>query len=123
MIYGFGYDSSKDDYKVVLGFRNGGIRPKFTLKSNVWEVIGEVNYTFVSRVGFLYSGALHWVVCHGSAYQMPLILSFDLSEDKFEQIPQPCKWADHLGTISGCLCVLDVPSNTLYGIPFTLQGG
>ncbi|KAL7617110.1 hypothetical protein Lser_V15G02679 [Lactuca serriola] len=111
MIYGFGYDSSKDDYKVVLGFRKGSSHIcflKFSLKSNVWEVIGDVNYTFVNRVGFLHSGALHWVVCHGSAYQMPVILSFDLNEDKFEEIPQPCKWAEHLGSINGCLCVFDV---------------
>ncbi|CAH1419896.1 unnamed protein product [Lactuca virosa] len=74
MIYGFGYDSSKDDYKVVLGFMKDSNHTcflMFTLKSNVWEVIGEVNYTFISRVGVLYNGSLHWVVCHGSAYENP----------------------------------------------------
>ncbi|KAL7617732.1 hypothetical protein Lser_V15G02688 [Lactuca serriola] len=103
LIYGFGYDSSNDDYKVVLGFRKGNNLTcflKFSLESNIWEVIGEVNYTFITRVGVLYSGALHWVVSHGTANNKKhVILSFDLSDAKFEEIPQTCQRARFLGTM------------------------
>ncbi|GJZ73221.1 F-box protein CPR1-like protein [Tanacetum coccineum] len=46
---GFGYDSSSDDYKVVVGFRIGVEYDRtffqvFSLKSNDWKIVGEVKY-------------------------------------------------------------------------------
>ncbi|XP_024983443.1 F-box/kelch-repeat protein At3g06240-like isoform X2 [Cynara cardunculus var. scolymus] len=89
LIGGFGYDPSTDDYKVVLGFtrfRGYTCFKVFTLKSNVWKVIGDFHYTLFSRVGILCNGALHWVAKHDNK---KAILSFDLSEDKLKEIPQP----------------------------------
>ncbi|KAL7617724.1 hypothetical protein Lser_V15G02680 [Lactuca serriola] len=121
LTYGFGYDSSKDDYKVVLGFGKGSSHTCFLIfssKSNLWEVIGEVDYTCISRVGVLHSGALHWVAYHGSPDdKQQVILSLDLTKDKFKEIPQPddmrykndvaSEGAMRLGTMDGCLCVFD----------------
>ncbi|MFS8006121.1 putative F-box domain-containing protein [Helianthus anomalus] len=62
--WGFGYDSIKDDYKIVLGFRKGEnctCFQMFSLRSKVWKVIGEVNHAFVSTTGILCKGMLHWV--------------------------------------------------------------
>ncbi|KAJ9555868.1 hypothetical protein OSB04_010482 [Centaurea solstitialis] len=116
LCWGFGYDPSIDDYKVVVGFQKGDVTcfKALTLKSNVWKVIGEVNYDFLSRVGVLCNGALHWVMYGGPSqnYEM-VILSFDISKEEFMEVPQPDDErfvslhdsATRLGTIDGCLCL------------------
>ncbi|KAI3687780.1 hypothetical protein L1987_81483 [Smallanthus sonchifolius] len=96
---GFGYDSSADDYKVVAGMRKSEYETCFLMlsfKSNVWEVIGEVKYMFCSKVGVLCNGALHWVMYHqnqntsdGNRNKNAVIVSFDLSQRIFKEIPQP----------------------------------
>ncbi|GKA04401.1 putative F-box domain-containing protein [Tanacetum coccineum] len=62
----FGYDSSTDDYKVVLGIKKrleGAIVHVFSLKSNSWKLIGDVKYWFMfNKPGILFNGALHWFV-------------------------------------------------------------
>nr|XP_043612231.1 F-box/kelch-repeat protein At3g06240-like isoform X2 [Erigeron canadensis] len=117
-MYGFGYDSSKDDYKVVVGIQKDKGRMCFymlTLKSNTWEVIGDVDYTCISRVGVLYNGALHWVAYHGAPQnKQQVILSLDLSENEFKEISQPdderyklevgSHWRMRLGIFDDCLC-------------------
>lgn len=116
--WGFGYDASTDDYKVVLGCM---IRAKvtcfqvFSLRSNMWKVIGEIDFYFLSMVGILCEGALHWVAYHTSSSMKNVILSFNLSEEKFVEVPQPDDVSYQsrfgrdlfmrLGTIKDCLCV------------------
>ncbi|KAJ9558891.1 hypothetical protein OSB04_013505 [Centaurea solstitialis] len=112
---GFGYDTSTDDYKVVLGFLNSGFTcfKVFSLKSNAWKIIGDVCYPInINRVGILCNGALHWVAEYVDRKK---IICFDLSEDRIKEIPQP----DHvlykvdmvgyssmrLGTLDDRLCV------------------
>lgn len=76
--WGFGYSFSKDDYKVVLGFRTDENLTCFqvlSLRSNVWKVIGEVDYVFLSSIGILFNGALHWVA-YNTLKKMSVILSF-----------------------------------------------
>ncbi|KAI3791197.1 hypothetical protein L2E82_04867 [Cichorium intybus] len=119
LCWGFGHDSSTDDYKVILGFKKGNGRTYFqvlTLKSNVWKVIGDVNYSFVSRIGILCNGALHWVMRDASSQdKQNVIFSFHLSEEEFKEIPQPDD-AEYesgiarlptmrLGIMAECLCV------------------
>ncbi|XP_076898729.1 F-box/kelch-repeat protein At3g23880-like [Bidens hawaiensis] len=100
---GFGYDSSSDDYKVVAGMRKSEYVTCFfmlTLKSNVWKVFADVKYMFNSRNGVLCNGALHWVMfaqTHNTSNgdgnnkmnKKAVILSFDLSQHIFKEIPQP----------------------------------
>ncbi|XP_076884904.1 F-box/kelch-repeat protein At3g23880-like [Bidens hawaiensis] len=62
--FGFGYDSSTDDYKVIVGGQDVPCNSKtwfqvLSLKSNVWRVVGELKYAFSTRFGILCNGALH----------------------------------------------------------------
>lgn len=119
LCWGFGYDSSTDDYKVVLGFRKRVGWTCFqvlSLKSNVWKLIGDVKYSFHSRIGILCNGALHWIMKDSSSpNKKRVIASFQLSEEKFIKISEPdderyeCGVAScpnmNLGIIEDCLCV------------------
>ncbi|GJX98453.1 F-box protein CPR1-like protein [Tanacetum coccineum] len=62
--YGFGYDSSTDDYKLVMAINqgcDGALVQILSLKSNVWKLLGHVNYRFDDRKpGILFNGALYW---------------------------------------------------------------
>ncbi|GKC10324.1 F-box protein CPR1-like protein, partial [Tanacetum coccineum] len=46
----FGYDSSSDDYKVVMGYKKKNVEDALvqvlSLKSNTWKLIGHINYWF-----------------------------------------------------------------------------
>lgn len=62
---GFGYDRMTDDYKIFLGFKkseNCTSIKVFSLRTNMWKDFGEVKFVFISRVGVLCNGLLHWVV-------------------------------------------------------------
>ncbi|GJR73397.1 ketol-acid reductoisomerase, chloroplastic-like protein [Tanacetum coccineum] len=112
MCCGFGYDSFADDYKFVVGLPKGHhtLFKVFSLKSNVWKVIGELKYRFFVQwgfddnflgdavgyrgVGIFCNGALHWVMYPQNHIKKKkkmkaVILSFDLSKENFKEIPQP----------------------------------
>ncbi|KAJ0617169.1 putative F-box domain, galactose oxidase/kelch, beta-propeller, F-box associated interaction [Helianthus annuus] len=110
---GFGYDISKDDYIVVMGVEKGKNQTCFevlSLKSNVWRVIGEVKYTFITTAGILCNGALHWIVKDQN--NKKLVISYDLSKEEFKEIPQPenaryeSTHSSYLGTVKECLCII-----------------
>ncbi|KAI3716468.1 hypothetical protein L1987_67373 [Smallanthus sonchifolius] len=112
LCWGFGYDSSRDDYKVIIGCQKGRNQTcvqVLSLKSNVWRVIGYVNYKFISKVGILCNGALHWIV--KDQKKKKLIISYDLCEDEFKEIPQPdnagydSTYTSHVGVMNECLCI------------------
>ncbi|GJU00829.1 probable DNA helicase MCM8 isoform X2 [Tanacetum coccineum] len=118
LCWGFGHDLSTDDYKVVMGTtlgKAGTLFRLFSLKSNTWKVIAQINYKLVvsSRFGFLYNGALHWFmkVCNT---KKRVILSFDLSREEFKEIPKPddsiyvCDFFNKLGILKGCLCIFRI---------------
>ncbi|KAJ0727402.1 putative F-box domain-containing protein [Helianthus annuus] len=121
LCWGFGYDSSTDDYKLVLGFKkdeNHTCFQVFSLRSNAWKVTGEINYVFSSRVGILCKGALHWLAYayDTSSEKKNVILSFHFSEEKFLEVPMPDDVKYHqlynfqhssmrLGTMNECLCL------------------
>ncbi|KAJ0806745.1 putative F-box domain, galactose oxidase/kelch, beta-propeller, F-box associated interaction [Helianthus annuus] len=111
---GFGYDSSTDDYTVLVGAKNGKNRTcvqVLSLKSNEWKVIGEVMYTFMTADGVFCNGALHWIVRDQNSKRV--IISYDLSKEQFKEIPQPegegCllrySWSS-LGNMKECLCIM-----------------
>ncbi|MFS8008244.1 putative galactose oxidase/kelch, beta-propeller, F-box associated interaction [Helianthus anomalus] len=113
---GFGYDSSRDDYKFFVGAEKHKKRKHRTwvqvlsLKSNVWRVIGEVKYTFLTGAGILCNGAFHWVA--RDEKKKILIIAYDLSKEEFKEIPLPKEeWLlkfsrSLLGIVNGCLCIL-----------------
>ncbi|XP_071696047.1 F-box/kelch-repeat protein At3g23880-like [Rutidosis leptorrhynchoides] len=117
LCWGFGYDSSTDDYKVVVGYNRSEYHMEFqvlSLKSNKWKLVTDNNcLTYNTRLrfsGFLYEGALHWFV-DDMKNKKTIILSFDLSLEKFKEIPQPedskyvCDNENMLGMFEECLCI------------------
>lgn len=117
LCWGFGYDSSMDDYKVLLGFRTGENSTSFqvfSLRSRIWKVIGEENLAFISRVGILCKGALHWLA-YDTLLKKNVVRSFRFSEEVFMEVPVPDNMSYksdvaqdssmRLGTLEDCLCV------------------
>ncbi|PWA66895.1 isopenicillin N synthase [Artemisia annua] len=129
LCWGFGYDSSIDDYKVVIGVVvvvEGKYLTRFqllTLKSNTWKFIGDLKYTSFSTFASLCNGSLHWIM-KDSITKKWAIISFNLSQEKFKEISQPddSRYAfdstdisRKLGIVEGCLCIFNVetvPNNT-----------
>ncbi|XP_021729082.1 F-box protein CPR30-like [Chenopodium quinoa] len=101
-VWGFGYVSSVDDYKVVriIPHFNGEVNMVhiYSLRSNIWS---KLEWVFEERVLItgqpkLANETLYWIVGRGQ------ILAFDLARETFEFFP-------HLGIIdrsSSALCVM-----------------
>ncbi|XP_076923059.1 F-box/kelch-repeat protein At3g06240-like [Bidens hawaiensis] len=130
--WGFGYDSSSDDYKVVAGFRKDRhtitkqttFFHVLTLKSNTWKVIGELEYqNMYVRKGILCDGVLYWFITKEN-YREKIIIYLDLSTEELKEIPQPDD-ADYnngpfsthrLGLVQDCLCIHSCPFRESYNI-------
>ncbi|KAJ0730204.1 putative F-box domain-containing protein [Helianthus annuus] len=118
LCWGFGYHSLTNDYKLVLGYKkdeNHTCFQVFSLRSNMWKVIGEINYGFTSRVGILCKGALHWLA-YAFDISSNVIVSFHFLEEKFLEFPMPhdvryrelVTWKPflmRLGNMNECLCL------------------
>ncbi|XP_062009189.1 F-box/kelch-repeat protein At3g06240-like isoform X1 [Rosa rugosa] len=94
---GFGYDSTSNDYKVILASHTSSNEfdvVVFTLKSGSWRKLGRLNryseVSWVSLAGCLVNEALHWVLEEEDDRLITSrIVSFDLAEEKFYEIPLP----------------------------------
>ncbi|KAK6914167.1 F-box domain [Dillenia turbinata] len=100
--YGFGYDSSSDDYKVVRVCNTGtsatiaiGIEV-YELKSNMWRNLQDCprgSYFIYDEPGIFVSGAIHWILCRKNPEVEQCgdrtILCLDLKEEKFCELPAP----------------------------------
>ncbi|XP_059629241.1 F-box/kelch-repeat protein At3g06240-like [Cornus florida] len=116
--YGFGYDASIDDYKVVaissslIGVSYfETITSVYTLKTNSWRRIQvetlEVVLPIGGSAGILLHGVLHWLRPHWSN-----IVCFDLVQEKFQYMPLPADLQINpsssgltCGVLRGCLCI------------------
>lgn len=132
--YGFGYDSTKDDYKIIrLIMASKRLKPVgplcefYSLKLDSWksvEVSLNLNFynNFVimhenhhSNHGIFVSGVVHWIrerepgLVDYTDDESPIV-AFDLAKD--EAIFVPCfdlsgpTCQKILGTVHGCLCLL-----------------
>ncbi|XP_076881033.1 F-box/kelch-repeat protein At3g23880-like [Bidens hawaiensis] len=111
--WGFGYDTCADDYKVIAGFKKGHDTKwttyfyVFTLKSNTWNVIGEVRHIIACEYGILCGGTLYWLTRYDN--KKKIIISLDLSTNEFKEIPKPkdCDTINRLrlGVLEDCLCI------------------
>ncbi|GMI96156.1 hypothetical protein like AT3G23880 [Hibiscus trionum] len=119
-VYGFGFDASVDDYKVVRincypnkAFEDGyeSIFEVYSLRTNCWRMILELPFSIPSLIaGKHVNGSLNWFVFHGQDEFSQTILSLDLAEETCKEVPPPC-YGDgaserSLGVLDGCLCVL-----------------
>ncbi|KAK3184474.1 hypothetical protein Dsin_031760 [Dipteronia sinensis] len=124
-VFEFGFHPSTKEYKVIkivydkidtLKVTNVHI---LTLgrSSSTWRSIGNLPYRFVhhySRKAFV-NGRFHWVFLPQNLVKIRhdsfLLVSFDLADEKFQEVPKPaCPGAleegiSHLAVLGGCLAV------------------
>ncbi|XP_009779429.1 F-box/kelch-repeat protein At3g23880-like [Nicotiana sylvestris] len=96
--YGFGYDASIEDYKVVKIFsfpqnegRHENIVKVYSLKANSWSTIQGFNSGCINgMVGVFANGALHWDVCHPHISRASSeIVTLDFAAQRYGQIALP----------------------------------
>ncbi|KAK1435295.1 hypothetical protein QVD17_01056 [Tagetes erecta] len=109
--WGFGYDSSTDDYKVIVGTgrRKNTRLQMLSLKSNTWSFVMDVKYTFMTVIGFLCNGALHWLV-EDEENERKFIIAYNLAKNEFTeiQLPNDERYGSRYtcpGVINGYLCM------------------
>ncbi|KAL6344389.1 hypothetical protein AAG906_039645 [Vitis piasezkii] len=96
LLHGFGYDSSTDDYKLFRGSYSPvkSTIEIFSLKTNSWRRIQEFpTYHPSQHSGVFVNTALHWAtdkVSDGDGMHLGnRVVSFDLKEEKFMEVPLP----------------------------------
>ncbi|CAI0374067.1 unnamed protein product [Linum tenue] len=120
IVYGFGYDSVHDDYKLVRlvqfpGFRNRpcfSVAKVYSLRENSWRRIRDFPYEIVFKRchGVHVNNALHWVVYRsGGSEGEKSIVALDLCSEECRVIEQPNyggrKFHLNVGELGGCLAV------------------
>lgn len=129
-IYGLGYDSINDDYKLgVVIFTDGEHRSYvisvFSLKTNRWKKrVTNCPYwpceTDPEMAATVVNGALHWVMVdydNGESYK---IVGFDLATESLKEMALPTyleSWDNDgdyfLGVLGGCLCLVGGVCNSV----------
>ncbi|CAK9161884.1 unnamed protein product [Ilex paraguariensis] len=122
-LWGLGFDSSSDDYKVVRVVRcksQAPIAKFYSVKSNSWSDYRDFPYrTFHNQVGIILNKSLHWIVNHAKPINqnsaMKVIVCFDPTMEQFDEIQLPY-WAVkyskiELGLLGGSLCISHIHDN------------
>ncbi|OVA11390.1 F-box domain [Macleaya cordata] len=121
--YGFGYDRKIEDYKLVRIlhiYGSGSEVEVYTLGSNSKKSIGHIPYEldFPSQTGVFVNATLHWIATPATYFGhrgSPVIISFDIVDQRFQEVPQPEEPLDYdnnefyvrtVGVLRGCLCLL-----------------
>lgn len=124
-VYGFGYDSVNEDYKLLrisqfIDLDSGGFVSEsevkvYSLRTNEWKKVEDMSYVLppTRKNGILVSGALHWVVTRRFKFdeaEADLIIGFDLTAEKFREVPLPDftndKFHMDVGVLGGCVCMI-----------------
>ncbi|XP_021738889.1 F-box/kelch-repeat protein At3g06240-like [Chenopodium quinoa] len=123
-MYGLGYDSVSDDYKVVtLSYYDTDNEHEpdctemfvnvYSVRNGTWKRAESSPYDHA--VGHLASGvfvggSIHWLASKTKDYSS-VIVAFDLEEERFREVAPPSsvdrkKFVfDHLVVLGGCLCM------------------
>ncbi|XP_061341819.1 F-box/kelch-repeat protein At3g23880-like [Gastrolobium bilobum] len=97
-LYGFGYDSSTDDYLIVIWVWHTDWKSDihfFSFKTNSWNKTEGINFPHgdyleeIFRFGLLLNGALHWLAYPNGSVIHNTIVAFDLTERSLLEIPLP----------------------------------
>ncbi|XP_026379408.1 F-box/kelch-repeat protein At3g06240-like [Papaver somniferum] len=116
-LYGFGYDTKIDDYKLVKvrDFDGKRGRSKFNvymLGSNSWKRFQPIPYWFRPKFpGVLVNGKLHWLGVT-RADNSSVIVSLDIGNEKFDEMSLPEEPLEarealkYVGALEGCLCMI-----------------
>ncbi|KAH6764701.1 hypothetical protein C2S51_015950 [Perilla frutescens var. frutescens] len=89
--YGLGYDSVGNDYKILkIDYRREAEAQAelYSLRSDSWRMIQPFPRKNMSKSASFVSGKLHWLVGGGSKLNS-LIISFDLSTEKYGEVALP----------------------------------
>ncbi|PIA28130.1 hypothetical protein AQUCO_07200041v1 [Aquilegia coerulea] len=83
IIFGFGFHQVTNEYKVI--------RIIFTcLRVHSWRDIERISHNIIFTPNFSFSnGAIHWVVAMPGSVTWNQIVSFDLKDEVFQEIPLP----------------------------------
>ncbi|PRQ46613.1 putative F-box domain-containing protein [Rosa chinensis] len=92
--YGFGFDYSTNQYKVVnmqVYVIYGIVFSVYTLETSSWRrVEGEFLYFPMSTGGIVLNGHVHWLAkCEAKQDPPLLIISFNLAKEEVREIPLP----------------------------------
>ena len=116
--FGFGYDASIDDYKMVRIVMRKKQVFVYSLKTNSWKRVQDFSYhsaltaTLRGR-GAVVGGALNWVELEWDCHPL-LITAFDLKNENFFVVPLPDEMTNekssftyfsNLSVLGGCLSV------------------
>ncbi|GMI96161.1 hypothetical protein like AT3G23880 [Hibiscus trionum] len=115
-VYGFGFDASVNDYKVVRVFcyRSTAVENGvcvYSLKTNCWRKIPDFPPGFPMKAGKHVDGSLNWAVVRRQGMDFfCYIVSLDLAEETYTEVLQPSYGDDAvhvrtLGVLDGCLCL------------------
>ncbi|KAG4387662.1 hypothetical protein AAZX31_09G010500 [Glycine max] len=99
-VYGFGFDHTSPDYKLVrisyfvdLQDRSFDSQVKlYTLRANAWKTLPSMPYALccARTMGVFVGNSLHWVVTRKLEPDQPdLIVAFDLTHEIFTELPLP----------------------------------
>ncbi|XP_076891845.1 F-box/kelch-repeat protein At3g06240-like isoform X2 [Bidens hawaiensis] len=113
VVYGFGYQESTDDYKLVELY--GEIKDRetlvsiYSLKSGKWKEIGVYPHVFSFFEFCKFSnGAIHWIAVKDIGPR--IIVSLDLEKETYGEVLQPVYDEGdkdlRLGSLNEWLCVL-----------------
>ncbi|KAJ8770445.1 hypothetical protein K2173_017936 [Erythroxylum novogranatense] len=120
-VYGFGYDSIHDDYKVVRIAQFVGADPKafesevkvYSLRQKSWKRIKDMPYfiLYPGMNGVFANGALHWVVSENFDSNIAnIVVSLNLATLDYSEVLQPepvgTNFDINLGVLSDCLCLM-----------------
>ncbi|KAL3840676.1 hypothetical protein ACJIZ3_025267 [Penstemon smallii] len=117
--YGFGYDCSSDDYKIVaLSYFDtydtdcvDTFVEVYSLKRGVWKRVNNYGLDVPELpCGAFVNGAIHWVASTRESGNPLVIAAFDLANETFYEIPSPIADDDsvlcELVVLGGCLCMV-----------------
>lgn len=126
-MYGFGYDSCSDDYKIVTLSYNDTFNEHepdcvdtfvdvYSVKRGSWRRVDSSPYDHaVPEIwpGAFVNGAIHWLASSREPGFYSVIAAFDLADEAFRQLPAPIgvdveKFVfNKLVVLGGCLCMFD----------------
>ncbi|KAK2980455.1 hypothetical protein RJ640_028863 [Escallonia rubra] len=118
VLWGLGYDSSRDDYIVVHAEFFPRLPGSPDLPSINFEVFKRstntleyswlsIDYFFSSQTATLVNGTPHWLVRRYKS-KLKAVICFDVKEDTFKEVPLPVlgdETSIGLGLLGGCLCI------------------
>ncbi|XP_058198416.1 F-box/kelch-repeat protein At3g06240-like [Rhododendron vialii] len=117
---GVGYDSSTDDYKVVMvspawsqsspQWAGVSTVAVYSLETDSWRRIQDTNFTYVGSTGRVFvNGCLHGICWRDGSH---VIVAFDLSNEVVREVPQPALYIGSdvtlysVAVLGGCLCLV-----------------